>query len=247
MERSYFFVRHGHTVSEADTRGSHFAQRRPSPWEADSQPDRRLSSMGRAQAHAAARTLLEGGVERVVSSRLRRARETAGHLAACGLHHAHVWEALDEIDPRTFRSVRPGSWALVPPSWWCGARMALALRQQVRGVPSEHFRLEVVRHRIRDVLSRLDQLDERRVAVVGHGFWILLMALELGGPPRLRWVNHGSITRVDADGLGHYRVTAFARRCGPSTKSASPGRSRHRRPRARTPEAGSISSARRRK
>lgn len=201
MERSYFFVRHGRAVHQ---------ERGFRPSDHPKGTDWPLAESGHAQARAVTRPLLASGVERVVSSGLRRARETASRIAERGLPYEHAWDELDEVEPHHLRTRPLPRLLREPPEWWSGYRMARAMRAHVRGAPPNGWDVARVERRIREVLARLDAMEERRVAVVGHGFWILLATVALDGPLRPRWIDHCSITRVDADGRGRYRVVCFA-------------------------------------
>ena len=86
-----------------------------------------------------------------------------------------------------------------------GARGEVAVG---RGSPGWSSRLARERGDVGD--ERLDALREPRVAVVGHGFWILLAALLVGGQVPFRFIANCSVTRVDADGAGRYRLVSFA-------------------------------------
>lgn len=200
MERSYFFVRHGRAV---------YQERGFRPADHPEGPDWPLAPIGHRQARAVAPTLASYGVERVISSGLRRARQTAAGIAEGGLPYAHAWPDLNEVEPRHLRAA-PRRLRLPAPDWWSGWQMARAMRQHVRGRPPDGWRVADVERRVREVLGRLDRMGERRIAVVGHGFWILLATVALEGPLRPRWVDNCSITRVDADGRGRYRVLCFA-------------------------------------
>ena len=200
MNRSYFFVRHGRAVYQE--RGFRRSAHPPDT-------DWPLAPAGQAQARAVVSPLLRFGVTRVVSSDLERAKQTASPLASLGsLPYEHRWPALNEIAPWKLRD--PGKRR---PEWWHGVRVATAMRRHLRGQPVHGVRLPQLEAQMRGVLAELDRLDEPRVAVVGHGYWILLCAMLLRGQPRKRWVDNCSITRIDADGRGDYRVVSFARPC----------------------------------
>lgn len=201
MRRSYFFVRHGRAVyQEKDFRR-------------DAHPpgtDWPLSGRGRLQARAVASPVLRFGVERVLSSGLARARETAKTIAGEGaLPYDHQWSALDEIHPLSLRvgGAPPGEKWPVMDAW----RAARAVRRfAITGKPERGYTLRVLDDRVRGVLRRLDALDEARVAVVGHGYWIYLASLLVGGDVRFRWIDNCSVTRIDANGEGVYRLVNFA-------------------------------------
>ena len=202
MKRSYYFVRHGQAVYQE--RGF---DRTAYPKETDWP----LSSTGVTQAHRVAPLVLRFGIERVVSSRLERARHTASVIAARGqLPHEHLWAGLNEVHPTTLRAGRPEA-TLHNWSWLDGYRAARAVRRSVAGRgPTPGWDIRGVEDRVFGILARLDELPESRLVVTGHGYWILLCSLFLGGELRYRWIDNCSVTRVDADGSGRYRVVSFA-------------------------------------
>ena len=202
MKRSYFFVRHGQAIYQE--RGF---DRSRYPKDLDWP----LSSTGEAQAHAVAPRLLRFGIERTVSSKLERARRTASVIAErARIPYDDRWGALNEIHPTRLRvgmeSTEQDTW-----SWLDGLRGARALRARLRtGEAPKGWDLSNVEERVSSVLARLDALPEPRIAVVGHGYWILLASLLVRGQPRYRWIANCSVTRIDADGLGGYRLVSFA-------------------------------------
>ena len=201
MNRSYYFVRHGQAVYQQ--KGFDRSAHPPDT-------DWPLSSEGVSQAHAAAPKILRSGVRRVISSELARARRTAEILAEeGGLPYEHRWGSLNEIHPTTLRAAigrtDVDSW-----SWWDGWLAARAVRKHVAGKTPRGWDPRPAEDRVLGVLSRLDRLDEPRVAVVCHGYWILLAALLVRGEVRYRWIANCSVTRIDADGRGKYRLVSFA-------------------------------------
>ncbi len=199
MHRSYFFVRHGRAVYQE--RGfDHRSYPLGTDWP--------LAPMGHEQAKAVRAPLLTRGVERVVSSALERAKQTAGHIAEQTVPYEHRWPALNELQPKKLRRSRDRR-----PEWVDGVGMARAMRRFSQGRPTGEWDIDGVASRVDDVLRRLDRMPEPRLAVVCHGFWIWMLAVRLGGPPRLRWIQNTSVTRVDADGRGRHRLVSFAVRC----------------------------------
>lgn len=202
MKRSYFFVRHGRAVYQEA--GFDRSEHPPGA-------DLPLGESGRAQVRAFAPKILRFGITRVVSSQLARARQTGRAIAdEGGLPFGHHWGGLDEIHPTTLRAglrrTDPVKW-----SWWDGYRAARAVRAYVEeGVMPSGWELRSVEARVARVLARLDALVEPRVVVCGHGYWILLAALFVGGRVRYRWIDNCSVTRIDADGEGRYRMVSFA-------------------------------------
>lgn len=202
MNRSYFFVRHGRAAYQE--KGFVLAEHPPGV-------DFPLSEAGRAQACGVAPRVLRLGVTRVVSSELARARATACAIADAGrLPFDHHIGALNEIHPTSLRVDPPGD-AHERWSWWDGYLAARAVRRSVAtGKPVRGWELRAAEDRILGVLRRLDELVDLRVAVVGHGYWILLASLFVRGRVRYRWIENCSVTRIDADGEGRYRLVSFA-------------------------------------
>ena len=202
MKRSYFFVRHGRAVYQE--KGFVRAEHPPGL-------DFPLSEAGRLQAREVAPRVLRLGVTRVVSSELARARETASAIAEAGrLAFGHRIGALNEIHPTSLKVNPPGD-ASERWSFWDGYLAARAVRRIVAtGKPVTGWELRPVEDRILGVLRRLDEIADPRIAVVGHGYWILLASLLVRGPVRYRWIENCSVTRIDADGEGRYRLVSFA-------------------------------------
>jgi len=201
VRRSYFFVRHGQAVYQQKgfDRSAH---PRDTDWP--------LSSEGVSQVHRAAPGILRNGVGRVISSRLARARQTASILSEVGaLPYDDRWGSLNEIHPTTLRAAIDRA-DLDTWSWWDGWLAARAVRKHVRGRTPAGWDPRPAEDRVMGVLARLDRLDEPRVAVVCHGYWILLAALLVRGQVRYRWIANCSLTRIDADGRGRYRLVSFA-------------------------------------
>ncbi len=202
MKRSYFLVRHGQAIYQE--RGFVRAAHPPDT-------DWPLTSLGEAQAHAVAPVLLRFGVERAVSSELERATRTASVIAERGrLPYEDRWGALNEIHPTRLRAGRAHTeqeeWSFL--DGWRGARAVREATRTGRAPPG--WELDATRERIFGVLGRLDALPEPRIAIVGHGYWILLTALFLRGKLGYRWIANCSVTRIDADGAGRYRLVSFA-------------------------------------
>jgi broad specificity phosphatase PhoE len=198
--RRYRFVRHAEATHQAPA------------WEPGARAgrDARLTARGERQAETLARTLAHEGVERVVSSSLVRAKQTAERIAAAsGAPYEHVWPELDEIAPRKLLLQPP---ARRRPEWWDGIACAYHVYRGRAGGPVD---VASVQARVRTVLARLDALPERHVAVVGHGYWILLMALIVPGPFRLKPIPNCSITEVRVAKARH-ELVGFAVR-GPRT------------------------------
>lgn len=199
LDRAYLFARHARAIYQTPTfRAEAFP--RGTDWP--------LSDAGEAQARELGGALARAGCERIVSSALLRARRTA-ELASLesGIRYDDAWPELNEISPRTLRH-RAAPWKR--PQWWEGIVGAWHMRRHLRGVASETRDVATIERRIRDVLARLDAMPEQRIAIVSHGYFIFLLAVLVPGRVRPRPMRNCSITRVQADGGGRYRLATFA-------------------------------------
>ncbi|MGE0785488.1 MAG: histidine phosphatase family protein [Sandaracinaceae bacterium] len=200
MRRSYYFLRHARAVYQ-DRGFNKTDYPRGTDWP--------LAPHGQIQAHRAASQVLVHGVERVVTSCLARAIATAQPIVERGaLPYEHRWPELNEIHPRTLRrAAHDRRWPFLE-----GYRAARALEHHVAGRARDGvYDPGPVIDRVAEVLRRLDRLDSSRIVVVSHGYFILLTALAVGGAVRYRWIDNCSLTRIDADGHGRYRLVSFAR------------------------------------
>lgn len=152
-------VRHGQSTWNAEGRLQGIA-------------DPPLTARGRREA-AALRPLVEAlAPERVVSSDLARARETAALLTS----------APAEPDPR-WREVNLGAWTGRAAAELTRAERAELERwREGRADPPEGETWERARDRLRDALDALAASGERRVLVVTHGGAIRAVCGLLGGP-----------------------------------------------------------------
>lgn len=207
--RTYLFVRHAEAVHQA---------RAFEPGAHGTFGDWPLTAKGKRQASAAGALLANAGIERVVSSTLRRARQTAERIARqAAVPYEHAWPELDEIPPRTLRPAHTRR-----PEWLEGLVGAWHVHRHSRGVrgPLELAGLE---RDLKRVLARLDAMPEGRIAIVSHGYRILLLSLLVPGNLRLRWIANCSITRVDALAPGRHRLIAFARPPSSAPRIAAAG------------------------
>jgi 2,3-bisphosphoglycerate-dependent phosphoglycerate mutase/probable phosphoglycerate mutase len=164
--------------------------------------DSKLTEDGLAQAVAAAPDIAKAGPERIISSDLSRARDTAGFIGgACGLPVA--------LDPR-LRETHLGQWQ---------GRTVIEIEQDYPGAiatwrsdpawapPGGESRIDVVR-RSRPVVDELD--DEltgpspSTVVLVAHGGLLAGLVCGLLGLPTSTWPSVG--------GLGNCRWATLARR-----------------------------------
>lgn len=199
LGRTYFFARHAEAVEQRVLlRAETFPDGTDWP----------LSRAGEAQARELGKAFVRAGCERIVSSTLRRARETAEIASAeSGIPYRDAWPELNEVAPRTLHRRPP---ARARPEWWDGIAGAWHLRRHVCGRRCETLDVESIERRIRGVLARLDGLPEGRVAIVSHGYLIVLISVVVPGRARPRPMTNCSVTRVRADGRGGYRLDAFA-------------------------------------
>ena len=151
--------------------------------------DAALTDHGRAQAKRLAKVLAGWGVERVLASPLRRARDTAAPIAAACDRIVEVDERLIEIDY--------GEWEGSP---FGDLEPALVRRWQGDGTfaPPGGESLEVVAARVASFCGEL--LDDRVVVAVSHVSpikaavtWTLRVAPQLAWRMRL---DVASITRI---------------------------------------------------
>jgi broad specificity phosphatase PhoE len=217
--RRYYWIRHGQAQNDAGAF-------RVSSFERDlrGEQDRGLSPLGRRQALLAAARARQLGVQSVLSSSLQRAHETADLISErARIPRGVALPELDEIVPGSLGAVErivahaiAGAPVPAPMRLRVGAFTSVALSvwqlvQWGRGL-SGFESPGAARARIKRVLAMLDALPHERIAVVGHGYWITLMALTIPGGSRPRWVHNRSFSRVDADGAGNYRLVELARR-----------------------------------
>ncbi len=170
--------------------------------EVDGPADPQLTERGRDQATRLAAWLAADGVDAIVTSPLRRARETAAPLAAAlgiepevdaGLseydatagHYIPIEELREKKDERWYATIE-GRWA------------------DVGGVDPHEFQ--------RQVVPAFDALIERhagqRVAVMTHGGVINVFLAHVLGIERLLWFHpeYTSISRVHASRTGSRSV-----------------------------------------
>ena len=228
MRRRYYFIRHAQPENEA-------ASFRASALRRDmlGLANHPLSPKGRTQARALAPSLPLAGVTRIQSSGLLRARETASELSdVSGIAYRGVHEELNELAPGEIMS-RGSRWAMAglagtrPRSvrrrltpWVGGAITAWHLVEWRRGRTRGGDDLGATVERIRAMMAVFDRDEDERMAIVGHGYWIFLLAFHVaGGAPanlaKLRWIGHCHVTRIDADGRGNYRFAGMGGRLPP--------------------------------
>jgi broad specificity phosphatase PhoE len=224
--KTYYFIRHG--ASESDV-GNTLV--RDCHDEMHTRIDWPLSQRGRRQAVQVGKKLRELDVEIVLSSTLSRTVETAEIAAReSGRPYAGGWEPLNEVIMGRMpgssghpaqaaaeretpnRQVTRPFWPLIYRSmaiayllmWTLGKTKGGETRGQVHG-------------RIDEVFRRLQTLPQERIALVGHGYWILFLARFLRQPGKTRlplipaggWVANGSFTKVCQSG-GNRKLEYFS-------------------------------------
>lgn len=226
MPRELYFIRHAVPVNDARSfRFSSLAR------DMRGEEDQPLSARGREQARALAPHLARFGPERVVSSTLERAVETAEVLAdATGVPHDVRLPELNEIapgmlpQPATNALARLSSVTALPGFAraragvaWYRALSTFYFVQWLRGRTRGGEAPDQVRRRMERALAVLEAMPEERVAVVGHGYWIFYFVLRCLRPtPRYLldvrpWVENCSVTTIARTDSRAYRLVDFAR------------------------------------
>jgi len=229
MPRELYFIRHA--VPTNDARGFRFSSLAR---DMRGEQDRPLSERGRQQARALAPHLARLRPERIVSSTLARAVETAAVLSDdLGTpFETHIPE-LNEIAPGVLEPgtsnalARMSSMSALPAfarsragrAWYRGLS-TYYFAQWLRGKTRDGEAPADVRRRMERAMMAIDALPESRVAVVGHGYWIFYFVLRCLRPT-LRylidvrpWVENCSVTTVAQRAPREYRLVRFAREYG---------------------------------
>ena len=151
--------------------------------------DAALTEQGRAQAERLAKTLAGLGVERVLTSPLRRTRDTAAPIAAACDRSVEVDERLIEVDY--------GEWE-GSPFGDLDADVVARWRRDGSFAPPGGESLAVVADRVASFCD--EWLDERVVVAVSHVSPIkAAVTWTLRVPPELAWrmrLDVASITRI---------------------------------------------------
>jgi probable phosphoglycerate mutase len=153
--------------------------------------DAALTDRGRAQAGRLAKTFAGAGVEHVLTSPLRRARDTAAPIAAVCDRTVEVDERLIEIDY--------GEWEAIP-FGDLDPGVVTRWRRDGSFAPPGGESLEVVAERVASFCD--EWLDDRIVVAVSHVSPIkAAVTWTLRVPPELAWrmrLDVASITRIGA-------------------------------------------------
>lgn len=199
----FYLVRHGESVSNSQGR-------------IQGHTDSPLSELGRAHALAAGRWLAERGVDKVTSSPLSRARETAQAIASragtsepmlldelmeldTGVLSGRSIAELPEIDPEFYRRFRVHSWEAIP----------------------QAERIESLRRRAARVWDRVLELarkGSRRIVCVSHGGFIQWLVKSTMGGDDPRWM---PIFETANCGIFHFQAESTL--ADPSSQPPAPG------------------------
>jgi len=224
LHRTYYFIRHAVPINDAGLFNI-------SSFEADmlEGTDLSLSDIGKKQAREVSETVRNLSVQYMVSSTLKRAVETAEIVAErTGIIYKERFEELVELSMGAvhhrkfdfFKLFIKADFPKKTKMFFSAAMYQFMsiyyLLQWYRGKARGGDTLQNIYQKTNSILKRLDDFPETRIAVVGHGYWIFFLALNvLGGSgrhiPKLSFVKNCSITRIDSDGSGKYRLIYFAK------------------------------------
>ena len=222
--RRYLFMRHAAPIN--DEGSFHLSAFRR---DMRAEMDEVLSARGISQAVQAAEAMRNQQIQIVVTSDMKRAAQTGQIIAEELAAQCIVLPGLREIAPgeapgRAGRLVLPLLDRRLPRFVRRTAGQLLAAYLSLRyiwswrrGLNRDGETIEKVRARVEAALSALDQRPELTILVVGHGFWILFLALMLTKPHRrlnLRWVKNCSVTEITTDEQGNRKLLYFARPAG---------------------------------
>jgi len=222
-KREYYFIRHGIPLNDA---GSFHL----SVFDKDmkGEMDEPLSDKGIQQAAELKDILLKLGIQRIVSSTLKRAAQTAAVIASeTGIPYDRRFKRLVEVNMGGYPIKKTAPVRMLFSKWW-----PRAIRKFIdRGVISAatvfyflqwHFgntiggeSLDEINRKVEEMLGEMDAFPEHRIAVVCHAGWISFLAVKiLGGSLwnflKLSRVDNCSITRIDSTGDGQYQLRFFA-------------------------------------
>ena len=224
MHRTYYFIRHAVPINDAGLFSI-------SSFEKDmlEGTDLSLSAIGKKQALELVETVRNLSVQTIVSSTLKRAIETAEIIAErTGITYKERFEELVELSmgaashrqfdffKRLIKANFPKKTKMFLSAAMYQFMSIYYLFQWYRGKTRGGDTIQHIYERTDSILKQLDDFSETSIAVIGHGYWIFFLALNvLGGSerniPRLSFVKNCSITRIDSDGLGNYRLGYFAK------------------------------------
>lgn len=159
-----------------------------------------LSSEGRLQAQRLAQLLAAEGIDRIVSSPQRRARQTAEPLASLVGLSINILHGIAEVDLHTHRYRSPETIKRECPERWSEF---LASPAAFFGKDEDQYNVSVL-----GAFESLMTSDACTIAVFSHGTPIKVLvqrALGLESRSKLR-IGHCSVTRISGTSLGNMAV-----------------------------------------
>ncbi len=225
MKRNYYFIRHA--TPEENPKSVQAADMKMGMAGIADPP---LSAMGRRQATEIAPIVNSLGVDYVLSSNMNRAVETASIIAReTGIPLGERIEELREFAPGSLDTEKS---TLIKSLTWNGwpspIRQAIDSRmyrimvfyyllQWKRGKTTGGDSFEDMQDRIHHSLNVLGSHPGGDLAVVGHGYWLIFMAMAvMGNKPRnffrLSYVENCSITRIMTNDSENYTLKSFAKK-----------------------------------
>ena len=221
--REYYFIRHGIPLN--DVTSFHL-----SVFDKDMQGimDEPLSDQGIEQAAALKDILLQLGVQRIVSSTLKRAAQTASVIAEeTGIPYDRRFKRLVEVNMGGYPIKKIAPIRMLLSKWWPHAVRKLIDRGVISVATVFYFlqwhlgntiggeSLDEINRKVEEMLYELDAFPENRIAVVCHAGWISFLAVKIMGGSlwnflKLSRVDNCSITRIDSTGEGEYHLRYFA-------------------------------------
>lgn len=222
-KREYYFIRHGIPLNDV---GSFHL----SVFDKDMQGemDEPLSEKGIEQAAALKDILLQLGIQRIVSSTLKRAAQTASVIAdETGIPYDRRFKRLAEVNLGGYPIKKTAPIRMLFSKWWPRAIRKLIDRGVISAATVFYFlqwhlgntiggeSLDEINRKVEEMLCELDAFPEHRIAVVCHAGWISFLAVKIMGGSlwnflKLSRVGNCSITRVDSTGKGEYKLQFFA-------------------------------------
>lgn len=223
MSQSYYFIRHA--TPENDAERFNMIQ-----FERDMQgkSDFPLSQKGILQAEAIEETIKSLGLDVIMSSNLKRSIETAQLICTqTGIPYGEEIPELKELTMGTYSKMEKSLFNLlisilnpikhtkIYSDMLYEFMSTYFLYKWFRGKTTGGDTLTDIQEKIDLTLKKLDQLPGNKIGIVGHGYWIFFMAMNLMGMKRrnilkLSFINNCSLTRVDLDNSGRHQLKYFA-------------------------------------
>ncbi len=223
-KKEYYFIRHALPLNDVGSFHLSVFDK-----DAMGEIDEPLSNKGMQQASSLKKTIKQLNIQCIVSSTMKRAKETAKIISSeTGITYDHQFEKLVEVAighypvkhnmliqvllskrwPRQIRKLL--DWVLSSGlpfyyfwQWRCG--------RTIGGESSSD-----IYQRINEMLQILDSFSEERIVIVGHSGWISFLCTKILGESlwnflKYSWVDNCSITRIDSNGNGTYQLQFFSK------------------------------------